>query len=141
MSIERKFTRRAYLDAVEQRVIIFDGAMGTSLQKYELVDADYGGKQYFGCVDYLIISKPEVVEGVHRSFLDVGVDVIETNTFRSGSIFQTKETSSVVNNDANTGHKTIQIHIDRQDRNSRLLTVLDSFPSAHLPSIRFGRGR
>ena len=86
MGIERNFTRRDYLNAVENSVIIFDGAMGTSLQKYELVDADYGGKQYFGCVDYLIISKPEVVEGVHRSFLDVGVDVIETNTFRGNRI-------------------------------------------------------
>jgi 5-methyltetrahydrofolate--homocysteine methyltransferase len=83
---QREISHRAYLDAVQQRVLVFDGAMGTSLQAQELTVEDYGGPQFDGCIDYLVISKPEAVERVHRSFLDVGVDVIETDTFRANRI-------------------------------------------------------
>ncbi|HLO28727.1 MAG TPA: homocysteine S-methyltransferase family protein, partial [Anaerolineales bacterium] len=83
---ERKYTNRKYLDALEQKVLVFDGAMGTSLQVQNLTAEHFGGEQYNGCNDYLVISYPEAVEKVHRSFLEVGVDVIETNTFRSNRI-------------------------------------------------------
>lgn len=84
--MERKYTNRRYLDALKERVLIYDGAMGTSLQKMNLTAADFGGEQYEGCNDYLVISKPDAVEEVHRSFLSVGVDVIETCTFRSNRL-------------------------------------------------------
>src|SRR5512135_3379741 len=83
---ERKYTNRRYLDALEQRVLVFDGAMGTSLQAQNLTAEHFGGEQFNGCNDYLVISYPEAVEQVHRSFLDVGVDVIETDTFRANRI-------------------------------------------------------
>jgi 5-methyltetrahydrofolate--homocysteine methyltransferase len=83
---ERKYTNRKYLDALDEKVLVFDGAMGTSLQKMNLTAEHFGGEQYNGCNDYLVISYPEAVEKVHRSFLEVGVDVIETNTFRSNRI-------------------------------------------------------
>jgi len=83
---ERKYTNRKYLDALEKKVLVFDGAMGTSLQNQNLTAEHFGGEQYNGCNDYLVISYPEAVEKVHRSFLEVGVDVIETNTFRSNRI-------------------------------------------------------
>jgi methylmalonyl-CoA mutase cobalamin-binding domain/chain len=60
--------------------------MGTSLQNQDLTAEHFGGEQYNGCNDYLVISYPEAVEKVHRSFLEVGVDVIETDTFRSNRI-------------------------------------------------------
>ena len=66
--------------------MIFDGAMGTSLQNQNLTAEQYGGEHFNGCIDYLTISYPEAVEKVHRSFLDVGVDVIETNTFRANRL-------------------------------------------------------
>lgn len=81
-----KYTNRRYLDALEQHVLIYDGAMGTSLQALNLTAADFGGERYNGCNDYLVISHPQSVEAVHRSFLDVGVDVIETNSFRANRI-------------------------------------------------------
>ncbi|HSV85593.1 MAG TPA: methionine synthase [Levilinea sp.] len=84
--MERKYTNRRYLDALNERVLIFDGAMGTSLQGMNLAADDFGGEQYFGCNDYLVISRPEAVAAVHRSFLEVGVDVLETDTFRSNRI-------------------------------------------------------
>jgi methylmalonyl-CoA mutase cobalamin-binding domain/chain len=84
--MNRKYTNRKYLDALEKKVLVFDGAMGTSLQNQNLTAEHFGGEQYNGCNDYLVISHPEAVEKVHRSFLEVGVDVIETNTFRSNRI-------------------------------------------------------
>src|SRR5512138_3304796 len=84
--MKRKYTNRRYLDALQERIIIFDGAMGTSLQAQNLGPAEFGGEQFNGCNDYLVISYPKAVETVHRSFLDVGVDVLETDTFRSNRI-------------------------------------------------------
>ena len=82
----RTYTNRRYLDALEKKVLVFDGAMGTSLQVQNLTAEHFGGEQYNGCNDYLVISYPEAVEKVHRSFLEVGVDVLETDTFRSNRI-------------------------------------------------------
>lgn len=79
----RKYTNRRYLDALQDRVLIFDGAMGTSLQQQKLSAEHFGGEQYNGCNDFLVISYPQAVEKVHRSFLEAGVDVLETDTFRS----------------------------------------------------------
>ncbi|ATS19135.1 methionine synthase [Parathermosynechococcus lividus PCC 6715] len=75
-----------YLHAEPRRVIVFDGAMGTNLQYQNLTAADFGGKEYEGCNEYLVISKPEAVAKVHRDFLAAGADVIETNTFGSSSV-------------------------------------------------------
>jgi 5-methyltetrahydrofolate--homocysteine methyltransferase len=85
-NMERVYTNRRFLDALKERVLIFDGAMGTSLQNMHLTADDFGGEHYNGCNDYLVISKPEAVSAVHRSFLEVGVDVLETNTFRSNRL-------------------------------------------------------
>ncbi len=83
---QRKYTNRRYLDALEKKVLVFDGAMGTSLQTQNLTAEHFGGEQYNGCNDYLVISYPEAVEKVHRSFLEAGVDVLETDTFRSNRL-------------------------------------------------------
>ena len=84
--MNRKYTNRRYLDALEKKVLVFDGAMGTSLQNQNLTAEHFGGEQYNGCNDYLVISYPEAVEKVHRSFLEVGVDVLETDTFRANRL-------------------------------------------------------
>src|SRR5512135_383321 len=79
-------THNSYLQALQSRLLIFDGAMGTSLQAQKLTAEQFGGEQYNGCNDFLVISYPEAVEKVHRSFLEVGVDAIETDTFRANRI-------------------------------------------------------
>ncbi len=76
----------AYLKALQEKVIVFDGAMGTNLQLQNLRAEHFGGEQTSGCNDYLVISYPQAVEKVHRAFLEAGVDVIETCTFRSNRI-------------------------------------------------------
>ncbi len=83
---QSRYTNRRYLDSLKKRVLIFDGAMGTNLQRQNLTSDQFGGEKYAGCNDYLVITYPEAVEQVHRSFLEVGVDVIETCTFRSNRI-------------------------------------------------------
>ncbi len=69
----------SYLETLKRRVLIYDGAMGTSLQERNLTEADFGGKE--GCNDYLVLTRPDVIEEVHTSFLDAGCDVLETDTF------------------------------------------------------------
>jgi 5-methyltetrahydrofolate--homocysteine methyltransferase len=75
-----------YLSALRERVVIFDGATGTNLQLRALRAEDFGGPELEGCNEVLVESRPDVVEDLHRSFLDVGVDVIETDSFGSSSV-------------------------------------------------------
>src|SRR5918992_5968167 len=70
-----------FLNTLKERIVVFDGAMGTSLQTQNLTLEDYGGAQFEGCPEYLLVSKPDAVEKVHVSFFDVGCDVVETNSF------------------------------------------------------------
>jgi 5-methyltetrahydrofolate--homocysteine methyltransferase len=80
------YTNRRYLEAVADHVVIFDGAMGTSIQRYNLTAADFGGEQYNGCNDYLVITRPDVIREIHASFLAAGAEVVETCTFRSNRL-------------------------------------------------------
>ncbi len=63
------------------RVLVFDGAMGTSIQALNLTAADFGGPEYEGCNEYLVLVRPEAVLDIHRSFLEAGADIVETDTF------------------------------------------------------------
>lgn len=65
----------------DRPVVIFDGAMGTNLQSQNLTAEDFGGAEYEGCNEYLVITKPEAVAKVHRDFLAAGADVVETDSF------------------------------------------------------------
>src|SRR5947209_85862 len=70
-----------FLDALKERIVVFDGAMGTNLQVQNLSLDDFGGLRFEGCNEHLLVTKPAAVERVHTAFLDVGCDVIETNSF------------------------------------------------------------
>ncbi|MGV2828978.1 methionine synthase [Myxosarcina sp. GI1(2024)] len=74
------------LNSPNRPILVFDGAMGTNLQVQNLTAADFGGVEYEGCNEYLVHTKPEAVEKVHRGFLEAGADVIETDTFGGTSI-------------------------------------------------------
>ncbi|HTR80813.1 MAG TPA: methionine synthase [Bacteroidota bacterium] len=69
-----------------EKIIVFDGAMGTNIQAQNLTADDFGGEQFNGCNEYLLISKPAAIEKVHADFLSVGVDVVETDTFGASAI-------------------------------------------------------
>jgi 5-methyltetrahydrofolate--homocysteine methyltransferase len=74
----RKFP---YLKALLERPVIFDGAMGTELQKRDLTPEDYGGEAYYGCPEVLNATRPEVIREIHLAYLEAGAEVVETNTF------------------------------------------------------------
>ncbi len=75
-----------FLDALAQRVLIFDGAMGTNIQRYSLTAADYGGEGTEGCNEYLVLTKPSVIEEIQAGFLEVGCDVLETDSFTASRL-------------------------------------------------------
>ena len=69
--------------ALGQRLLVIDGAMGTAIQARDLGPDDFGGAEYEGCNEYLTVTRPDVIEDIHRSYLEAGADIIETNTFGS----------------------------------------------------------
>lgn len=75
-----------HLHSPAKPILVFDGATGTSLQAQNLTAEDFGGPEYEGCNEYLVETNPEAVKQVHRGFLEVGADVIETDTFGGTSI-------------------------------------------------------
>ncbi|MBN2083914.1 MAG: homocysteine S-methyltransferase family protein, partial [Anaerolineales bacterium] len=83
---QRMIFERRYLDALAQRVLVHGGVMGSNIQKLNLAAEDYGGKATEGLNDYLALVKPSVITGIHRAFLEAGVDVIITCTFRANRI-------------------------------------------------------
>ncbi len=74
------------LHAPERPVLVFDGAMGTSMQLMDLSADDFGGPALEGCNEVLVFTRPDAVQAVHRQFLEVGADVIETDTFGASSL-------------------------------------------------------
>jgi 5-methyltetrahydrofolate--homocysteine methyltransferase len=72
---------QALEDILEQRVLVLDGAMGTMLQQQGLTADDFGGAALEGCNENLVRTRPDVVLGIHRAYLEAGADVIETDTF------------------------------------------------------------
>src|SRR5437016_12580332 len=79
---------------LRERIVLLDGAMGTLIQRYKLSDEDYRGtrlrdwkgKDLKGSLELLHLTKPEVVEEIHRQYLAAGADIIETNTFSASTI-------------------------------------------------------
>ena len=74
------------LTALSERILVIDGAMGTQLQARNLTADDFGGAEYEGCNEYLTMTRPDVIEDVHRDYLAAGADIIESNTFGSTDI-------------------------------------------------------
>ena len=71
----------ALRQALEQRILVLDGAMGTALQDHALTVEDFGGAALEGCNENLVHTRPDVVEAIHLAYLEAGADIVETNTF------------------------------------------------------------
>ena len=76
-------TTAPYLRALSERVLVYDGAMGTNIQRHDPTPEDFGGKALEGCNDNLVLTRPDIIQSIHESFLAVGCDVVETCTFQS----------------------------------------------------------
>jgi 5-methyltetrahydrofolate--homocysteine methyltransferase len=80
-------------DVLKERILVIDGAMGTMIQRHKLEEKDYRGERFKdwpsdlkGNNDLLCLTQPDIIEGIHRQYLDAGADIIETNTFNSQRI-------------------------------------------------------
>ena len=71
----------ALRDALTRRLLVLDGAMGTMLQAASLTADDFGGARYEGCNEHLNLTRPDVVQAIHRAYRDAGADLVSTNTF------------------------------------------------------------
>src|SRR5438067_519967 len=100
-----------FLETLRERIVVFDGAMGTNLQVQNLTVDDFGGLQLESCNEYLLISKPEAVEKVHSAFFDGGCDVVETNSFGS---------TSVVLNEYNIAHLAYELNFKAAELAKRI---------------------
>jgi len=82
--------RQTYLEALNERVIVFDGAFGTFVQALDLGPDDFGGPALEGCNEMLCLTRPDVIRSMHEAFLSVGVDAIQTASFGSFSTVLTE---------------------------------------------------
>ncbi len=71
---------------LEQRILVLDGAMGTSIQTRNLGPEDFGGLEYEGCNENLVLTRPDVIADIHQGFIDAGADILETDTFGATSV-------------------------------------------------------
>jgi len=78
---QRKARIEALLKALDARILVLDGAMGTAIQELDLSDEDFGGASYDGCNENVNLTRPELIRQIHAAHLEAGADIIETNTF------------------------------------------------------------
>ena len=78
---------------IDKRILVLDGAMGTMIQQYGLTESDFRGDRFRdipgmlkGCNDILCLTRPDIIRDIHRKYLEVGADIIETNTFNATSV-------------------------------------------------------
>src|SRR3954447_25732462 len=76
---------RDYIRAVNERIVVFDGGMGATLEQFDLSQADYGGLAG-KCHEALVLNRPDVIEGVHASMVAAGAEVVETDTFQGSRL-------------------------------------------------------
>ena len=83
-------SRQPFIEAIKERVIVFDGAFGTFVQDLNLVADDFGGASLEGCNEMLCLTRPDVIEAMHTAFFEAGVDAVETASFGSFSTVLTE---------------------------------------------------
>ena len=114
-----------FLELVRSRPVIYDGSIGATILNMQLTPEDYGGIE--GCTDYLTLVQPSVIESIHASYLEVGCDVLETNTF-GGSLIKLEEYE--------IGDQTYEINLAAA---SLARGVADRRPAPHSISTYKGR--
>ncbi len=69
-----------------KKILILDGAMGTMIQQANLTETDFGGEEYDGCNEMLVLTRPDLITSIHEAYLEAGADIVETNTFGSTAV-------------------------------------------------------
>jgi 5-methyltetrahydrofolate--homocysteine methyltransferase len=124
---------RFLLEEIEERIVLFDGAMGTEIQKLKPKPEDFPNNKD-GFNDGLVLSRPEWIENIHRSYLEAGSDCIETNTFGSNQIKLQEygfgeETVSINKSAAELANKVVE-----KFANGKKYVVGSMGPTGYLPS-------
>jgi 5-methyltetrahydrofolate--homocysteine methyltransferase len=124
---------KSFLDEIEKRIILFDGAMGTEIQKLKPKTQDFPDNKD-GFNDGLVLTRPEWIKNIHRSYLEAGSDCIETNTFGSNQIKL---------QEYGFGEKTVSINklaaevannVTKEFANEKKYVVGSMGPTGYLPS-------
>src|SRR6266550_733012 len=120
---------RDYLQAINTRVVVYDGGMGATLEQFDLTAEDYGGLPG-KCHEALVLHRPDVIEGVHASMLEAGAEVVETDTFQ-GSRLKLEEWG--------LGEQTLEINtraaqIARQAAGEERFVAGSIGPTGYLPA-------
>src|SRR6201747_756356 len=76
---------RDFVEAINSRVVLFDGGMGATLEQFDLTSEDYGGLQG-KCHEALVLHRPDVIRSVHESMVEAGAEVVETDTFQASRL-------------------------------------------------------
>mgnify|MGYP001969060267 CR=1 FL=1 len=71
---------------LSERILVIDGAVGTAVQALDLGPDEFGGPEFEGCNEYLVITRPDLIAGIHQSYLDAGADILETDTFGATAV-------------------------------------------------------
>ncbi|WP_050615268.1 methionine synthase [Bacillus testis] len=87
---------------MKEKILLLDGAMGTMIQKADLSPADFGGEAYEGCNEYVTLTAPDIITGIHDAYLAAGSDIIETNTFGA---------TRIVLAEYNLGHLAYELNV------------------------------
>jgi 5-methyltetrahydrofolate--homocysteine methyltransferase len=124
---------RFLLEEIEERIVLFDGAMGTEIQKLKPKPEDFPNNKD-GFNDGLVLSRPEWIENIHRSYLEAGSDCIETNTFGSNQIKLQEygfgeETVSINKSAAELANRVVE-----KFANGKKYVVGSMGPTGYLPS-------
>src|SRR6188472_2966942 len=120
---------RDYLAATRERVVVFDGSMGATLEQYDLTPADYGGLQG-KCHEALILHRPDVIEALHESMVEAGAEVVQTDSFQA---------SRLKLDEWGLGDQTLEINrraarIAREAAGERHFVAGSIGPTGHLPA-------
>ncbi len=130
-------SRQPYVEAIRERVIVFDGAFGTFVQDLNLVADDFGGASLEGCNEMLCITRPDVIEAMHEAFFAAGVDAVETASFGSFSTVLAEYDISEKAYELNVSAARIARQVaDRYESDGRPRYVAGSMgPGTKLPSL------
>lgn len=136
-------TEKEFIELLQEKILVIDGAMGTNLQNQNLTAKDFGGIEYEGCNENLLISKPEAIKKVHLDFLEAGCDIIETNTFGSTPIVLSEydlqaKAYELSNLGAVIAKESIKEYYEKTKSNRRLLVAGSIGPTTKTISVTGG---
>src|SRR6476659_2616286 len=126
-----------FLEAMRERVLIFDGAFGTWVQGQQLGPDDFGGEALEGCNEHLVLSRPDLIRQMHREYFEAGVDAVETATFGAFGIvlaeYDIAELTYEMNETAARLAKEVAAEFSTPDRPRFVIGSIG--PGTRLPSL------